>query len=475
MTCRSESSSSSRSSSSIGNKNVSRQVAVRSVARHGSSGNLYLGIDFGTTGSRAVVIEENGVIVGSSSCGWSQGDHEPPDSSASDSWLRALHSNLKALGPALCNNIRGVAIDGTSSTVLLVDGSTGECLPPAPKLYNEAQPQPALEYVASIAPEGHTVRAATSTLAKLVSWHQHGLLGSDRSQQVRLLHQADWLAGQLHGNWNATDWHNALKLGYDPAAEAYPPWLLSQDFAGALPMEVFRPGAPVAAVTAAAAAATGLPPDCLVCSGTTDSIAAFLAAGGAGAAEGALTPGIAVTSLGSTLAVKLLSAVRLEDSLTGVYSHRLGDLWLVGGASNSGGAVMRKYFTDSQLAELSQQINIDRSPQLNFYPLTQPGERFPVADPSMEPRLEPRPADDVDFLHGILEGIADVEAAAYQLLVRMGAPHVTQVFTAGGGAMNEPWMRMRGAKLGVPVKASANVDAAYGTALLCRDGLTMHR
>jgi hypothetical protein len=58
-----------------------------------------------------------------------------------------------------------------------------------------------------------------------------------------------------------------------------------------------------------------------------DSIAAFLAAGGA---EGALTPGIAVTSLGSTLAVKLLSAVRLEDSMYGVYSHRLGDLWLVG-------------------------------------------------------------------------------------------------------------------------------------------------
>jgi D-ribulokinase len=54
-----------------------------------------------------------------------------------------------------------------------------------------------------------------------------------------------------------------------------------------------------------------------------DSIAAFLAAG-------VETPGEAVTSLGSTLAVKLLSEARVEDAAFGVYSHRLGDGWLVG-------------------------------------------------------------------------------------------------------------------------------------------------
>lgn len=43
-------------------------------------------------------------------------------------------------------------------------------------------------------------------------------------------------------------------------------------------------------------------------------------------------PGQAVTSLGSTLAVKLLSEVPVEDSARGIYSHRLGDLWLVGSA-----------------------------------------------------------------------------------------------------------------------------------------------
>ena len=67
------------------------------------------------------------------------------------------------------------------------------------------------------------------------------------------------------------------------------------------------PGAPVAPLLPSIAARTGLPPRCMVCGGTTDSIAAFLAAGVA-------QPGEAVTSLGSTLAVKLLSTQRVDDA-----------------------------------------------------------------------------------------------------------------------------------------------------------------
>ena len=56
--------------------------------------------------------------------------------------------------------------------------------------------------------------------------------------------------------------------------------------------------------------------------GTTDSIAAFLA-------SGASKAGQAVTSLGSTLAIKMLSTTPVEDNKRGIYSHRLGSQWLV--------------------------------------------------------------------------------------------------------------------------------------------------
>ena len=65
-----------------------------------------------------------------------------------------------------------------------------------------------------------------------------------------------------------------------------------------------------------------------------------------------------VTSLGSTLAIKLVSQVRVDDARFGVYSHRLDDTyWLVGGASNTGGAVLRQLFTDDQLMALSDHID----------------------------------------------------------------------------------------------------------------------
>jgi sugar (pentulose or hexulose) kinase len=80
-----------------------------------------------------------------------------------------------------------------------------------------------------------------------------------------------------------------------------------------------------------------IPKDCVIYTGTTDSIAAFLA-------SGANSLGEAVTSLGSTLVLKLLSSQKVDDSNYGIYSHRLGNLWLTGGASNTGGAVLKSFF-----------------------------------------------------------------------------------------------------------------------------------
>ena len=53
-----------------------------------------------------------------------------------------------------------------------------------------------------------------------------GVVQAQRSgHQPALLHHADWLASLLHGRRGVSDWNNALKLGYDPGAEAYPDWL----------------------------------------------------------------------------------------------------------------------------------------------------------------------------------------------------------------------------------------------------------
>ena len=99
------------------------------------------------------------------------------------------------------------------------------------------------------------------------------------------------------------------------------------------------------------------------------------------------------------------------------------------------------------------------------------GERFPINDPNLPPKLEPRPDNSVDFLHGLLESMARIEARGYKLLQEFGADKLTHVYTAGGGAKNNVWNEIRKQYLRVPVVSSTNTEAAYGSALLAMRGL----
>ncbi|MCK4784822.1 MAG: hypothetical protein KAV87_13805, partial [Desulfobacteraceae bacterium] len=198
--------------------------------------------------------------------------------------------------------------------------------------------------------------------------------------------------------------------------------------------------------------------------GTTDSTAAFLA-------SGAHEIGEAMTTLGSTLVIKVLSDKPVFAPQYGVYSHRLGDQWLVGGASNSGCAVLREYFSDEDLIELSKEIDPQAECTLDYYPLLTKGERFPINDPDMEGCLEPRPDYDGAFLYGILDGIAAIEMRGYRLLNELGAPWPVSIHTVGGGAKNPTWEKIRARHLSVPMLKADFEEAACGAARLARAGL----
>jgi hypothetical protein len=351
-----------------------------------------------------------------------------------------------------------LCLDATSATLLLADAH-GQPLGPA-LMYNDRRAVQAAALVAEVAPADSPALGVSSSLAKAV----HLLMQpAPMPGAVRLLHQADWLAGQLLGRFGDSDWNNALKLGYDPEQRAWPDWL------GGLPLpaeslpRVHAPGTALGTIAAAAAAATGLPAGTYICAGTTDSTAAVLA-------TGAHAIGDAVTSLGTTLVLKVVAGRPVTASAFGVYSHRLGDAWLVGGASNSGGAVLRAHFDDAALARLCASIDASRPSGLDYYPLPAPGERFPVNDPGLAPRLTPRPADDARFLQGLLEGIARIERDGYRLLTRLGAPAPRRVLSIGGGAANDTWTAMRQRLLGCPVTRAPG-ETADGVAKLALGAL----
>jgi sugar (pentulose or hexulose) kinase len=173
-----------------------------------------------------------------------------------------------------------------------------------------------------------------------------------------------------------------------------------------------------------------------------------------------------VTSLGSTIVLKLLVDRPVDDPETGVYSHRIGDLWLAGGSSNSGGAVLAHFFAPEALEALSKRIDPSRPTGLDYYPLLKKGERFPVSDAERAPKLAPRPADDALFLQGMLEAMAGIEAEGYAKLERLSGRRLASLRAVGGGARNPVWTRLRAERIAAPFLPPLSEHAAVGAALL---------
>jgi sugar (pentulose or hexulose) kinase len=326
-------------------------------------------------------------------------------------------------------------------------------------MYNDARAGAEAARIAKIAPAESAAQGRSSALAKLLH-----LLDKGAAADVRhAVHQADWIAGRLGAQHGISDENNALKLGYDPVTRTWPAWLDELGVPRALLPKVLVPGTSFARIDPAVSGALGLPPSAEIAVGTTDGVASFIA-------TGADQPGDAVTSLGTTLVLKQLATQPIFAADQGVYSHRLGERWLAGGASNTGGAALLAHFTAQEMDRLTPQLTPAQPTGLDYYPLPKPGERFPIADPELAARITPRPAEPVRFFQGLLEGIAAIEALAYRRLALLGAPPLRRVVSVGGGAKNAPWTDIRSRTLGVPVTTAEQTEASYGAALLALHG-----
>lgn len=414
---------------------------------------IVLGIDIGTSGVRIAATDSDNRLVALSTAPIAaplqNGGRILQDPAI---WWEAVDTALKGLD-IKGHAVGAISVDGTSGSILMV-GADGTPAGLA-SMYNDVAEAADLAIVAGVAPAETAALGSTSPLARALPVRGDGL---------RLLHQADWIAGQLSGRFDVTDENNALKTGYDPMSRRWPDWIAGTGLDVRSLPSVVPAGTRTGTIRAGMADRYGLPADAAIVAGTTDGCAAFLA-------SGASSPGDGVTSLGTTLTLKLLSATPVFAPQFGIYSHRIGDQWLAGGASNTGGAAIAKYFSRDEIARLTPLLDPDHPTGLDYYPLASPGERFPVNDPAFAPRLSPRPADDRIFFQAILEGIAAIEAKAYGRLAELGASRLASIRTAGGGAANAAWAKMRLKALGVPARDSLSEHAAVGTARLAWRGI----
>jgi len=447
--------------------------AERAVERYE---HLFVGIDLGTSGVRTMAVSETGHVAARVSMSLAaatvvqeHGLHEQQP----EAWWEAVCEASSALMAQLRakgippDTLTALAVDGTSGTLVCVDQAGSPVRPGI--MYNDSRA--AVEAEELNAPAGDFCqrmgyRFKSSFALPKIAWvRKHERERFNRT--AHLMHQADYIVARLTGEFNVSDYSNALKTGYDLIEGCWPSWL--GHIGGVMQRlpRVVAPGTVVGKVSSSASERTGLPCGLPVVAGASDGTAACIA-------SGIRNPGDYNTTLGTTLVFKGVSRRPCSHPDGIVYSHKLpGGLWLPGAAGNTGCEWITKYFPGQDLARLDAAA-AERLPNRHIaYPLVRRGERFPFLCDTTEGFCLPAPADETDRYAAYLQGVAFVERLSYELLDEVMGASGGEVFSTGGGSVSDVWMQCRADATGRTIHRPASPESAFGSAVLAAAG-TVH-
>lgn len=422
---------------------------------------VWVGLDLGTQSVRALAVSAGGRVVGSGSrplAGRREGDRHEQDP---NQWWEALAgASRAALGDVAPERVRGVATDGTSGTVLLVDPAGAPVTPAL--MYDDSR---ATDQAERVNDEGKPVWSSLGYRMQ-AGWALPKVLWMleewpELARGARVAHQPDYITRRLCGHEVAADTSHALKTGYDLIHERWPGETLERLGVpeGLLP-SVVRSGSVLGEVCAEAARETGIAVGTPVVAGMTDGCAAQLAAG-------ALGEGQWNSVLGTTLVLKGVSSELIRDPNGVLYSHLAPDgAWLPGGASSTGAGVLSARFGERDLDELGRAAADHEQTGVLAYPLLGRGERFPFAAADAEGFVLGNPVDEAEHFAALLQGVAYIERLCFDFLSLLGAPIDGELSLTGGAARNRYWCQLHADVLDRPVRLPENAESALGMAVL---------
>ena len=432
---------------------------ISSAAREEEA--VWLGIDLGTQSVRALVASAGGELVGRGSAPLdSRRDGSRHEQDAEEWWEALAAASSAALDGLAPERLEGVAIDGTSGTVLLVDRA-GNAVTPA-LMYDDSR---ATDQVQRANDAGSAVWSSMGYRMQ-PGWALPKLLWileewPERASGARLAHQPDYVTRRLAGGEVPADTSHALKTGYDLINDSWPRDVLDDlGVPGELLPDVVRSGSRLGEVGEEAARETGIPAGTPLIAGMTDGCAAQLAAG-------ALSEGEWNSVLGTTLVLKGVSSELVRDPNGVLYSHRSPDGgWLPGGASSAGAGVLSGTFPERDLDELGRRAPEHEKTRVLAYPLHSRGERFPFAAPDAEGFVLGEPADEAEHFAALLQGLAYIERLCFDYLDLLGARTDGELSLTGGATRNRYWCQLRADVLDRPVRVPQDAESALGMALL---------
>jgi xylulokinase len=442
---------------------------------------MFLGVDVGTGGTRALLIDRAGQVIASFASehapirsehiGWAEQD-------PADWWRAALDAiaGVMVVSGSAGVEIEAVGLTGQMHGCVMLD-SDGAVLRPA-LIWCDQRTQPQCNWLTETIGFGRLIELTANpalpnfTLTKLL-WvrdHQPEIF----ARIAHVLCPKDYIRYRLTGEF-AMDLQEAS--GTLLLDVAHRRWSAEMAEAAGIPMSwlprLFEGPEICARISTAGAGATGLAAGTPVAAGAGDQ--------GAGAiGMGILAPGSVSATIGTSGVVFAATDAPIKDELGRLHTfcHAAPGRWHVMGVTNGAGLSLR-YFRDTFAPTTTYEdllIEAAQAPPGCDGLLWAPylfGERTPHLDPNARAAFIGISASHTraHFLRAILEGVAFSLRDTFTLFDELGVP-VKEIRLGGGGARGPLWRQIQADVYGNPVELlEAEEGGAFGAALLAGTGI----
>lgn len=440
----------------------------------------FLGMDVGTGGTRAVLVDGEGKLIAGASC-----EHEPFKTAQSgwaeqdpEDWWRAAQEAIRsviAAAPEPREPIAAIGLTGQMHGAVMLD-ENGAVLRPS-LIWCDTRTQPQCDWLTEKIGYERLIELTCNpalpnfTLTKLlwVKEHQPEIFAKIR----HILCPKDYVRFRLTGEYAIDVQEASGTLLLDVAHRR---WSKEVAEAAGIPEswlpKLFESPEVCARISESASGLTGLAAGTPVVAGAGDQ--------GAGAVGmGILQPGSVSATIGTSGVVFAATAAPTKDPKGRLHTfcHAVPGLWHVMGVTQSAGLSLRwlkeTFFSGQDydsMSESAASIPVG-SDGLEWAPYLL-GERTPHLDPEVRAAFAGISTihTAAHFTRAVLEGVAYSLEDTFTLFAELAIP-VTAIRLGGGGARGPLWRRIQAGIYGQAVEVlKAEEGGAFGSALLAGVG-----
>ncbi len=440
----------------------------------------WLGIDVGTGGTRALLVDASGIVRFGSTV-----DHEPmrmehplwAEQRPEDWWAaarKAIGGVLKESG-ATAKDIAGVGLSGQMHGLTLLDDASHVVRPAL--IWCDQRSQAQVEYIERTIGKAAILAAIANpmltgfTLPKLLWVRDHDPGSYKRIRHLLL--PKDYIRYQLTGEY-ATDVADASGTGlFDVVNRRWALAVAAQlNIDETILPRAYESHEVTGVVSAMAAAITGLAAGTPVVAGAGDQAASAVG-------SGVVEPGLVSCTIGTSGVVFAHLTEPAYDPRGAVHTfcHAVAGAWHAMGVTQGAGLSLQWF--RNQLApgvpydELTAQAaNSPAGSQGLFWLPYLMGERTPHLDPKARGGWIGLTASHTraDLIRALIEGVSYSQKDGLELIEKLGAK-VASVRVSGGGAQSAFWRQMLANVFNKRVVTLATTEgSAYGAALLAMVG-----